>query len=119
MEQQKQCAPRGLGCVDRDTPVPLRISEALIDGIAPADLARALHRQASWVRQHRVLVSPAAHVLFASGRLRSVLAYAHLRRLPPRVRRALLDAGGLITVARCAQARAATRVPDRRDGGAL
>ncbi|MHB1528597.1 MAG: hypothetical protein ACYCXT_04055 [Acidiferrobacteraceae bacterium] len=105
MEQQKQFA--------------LRISEALVAGIPPADMARALHRQESWVRQHRALVSPAAHVLFASGRLRSVSAYARLRRLPPRARRRLLDAGGLITVARCAQALPPTRVSGPQGGGAL
>ncbi|MHB1587410.1 MAG: hypothetical protein ACYCRH_03395 [Acidiferrobacteraceae bacterium] len=115
MEQQKPFVPRG----DQDAPAPLRLAEALVAGIPPADLARALHRQESWVRQHRALVSPAAHVLFASGRLRSVSAYARLRRLPPQARRRLLDAGGLITVARCAQALPPTRVPGRRDGGAL
>lgn len=121
MEQQKRCAPRGVARDDRDTPAPLLIAEALIAGIAPADLARVLHRQESWVRQHRALVAPGAYVLFANGRLRTVGAYARLRRLPPRARRKLLDAGGLITVARCAQAleRPQTTGPGRRGRGAL
>ena len=119
MEQRNKIVPLGAGRVDRDTPAPLLIADALAAGIPPADLARALQRQESWVRQHRALVSPGAHVLFASGRLRSVSAYARLRRLPPRARRAILDAGGLITVARCAQARSPVGVPDQRGGGAL
>lgn len=82
----------------------LLIADALAAGVPAATIAGCLGRPEDWVRRHTALVSPAARVLFATGRLRSVVAYGRLLRLPPQARRALLDAGGLITAARCAQA---------------
>ena len=104
MEEGRRPAWARAGDDDDYTLSPLGIADALAAGIPAAILARYLGRPEPWVRQHAVLVSPAPRALFAAGRLRSVAAYTRLLDLSPQVRRTMLDAGGPITVARCAQA---------------
>ncbi len=102
-EGRRPVRARG-GDYDAYTLSPLGIADVLAAGIPAATLARYLGRPEPWVQAHAVLVSPAPRALFAAGRLRSMAAYTRLLGLSPQARRDLLDAGGPITVARCAQA---------------
>ena len=86
---------------------PLVIAEQLTAGVPPAAIARCLARPEPWVRQHVDLVAPGVRALFVSGRFRSLAAYTGFLELPAVARRRILDAGGRITVARCAQLRRA------------
>ena len=90
---------------------PVCIADALAAGIPAAALARYLGRPEPWVQAHAALVAPAPRALFAAGRLQSVAAYTRLLDLSPQARRDLLDAGGPITVARCARASGACLAP--------
>lgn len=113
MEYLELSGPTLLPTVGRAA-APLLIADALTAGVPPAVIAQNLGRPEQWVRRHADLVSPGVRALFASGRLRSVTAYACFLRLPAAARRDILDAGGGITVARCARARA---VEETLNGG--
>jgi len=116
MEHIEISGPTLLPAVGWATAAPLSIADALTAGVPPAVIAQNLGRPEYWVRRHADLVSPGVRALFASGRLRSVTAYASFLRLPAAARRDILDAGGCITAARCARARAAEKTPHGDQG---
>ncbi len=83
---------------------PLEIADALAAGVPPERIAWRLGRSVGWVRRHADLLSPTVRTLFVSGRIVSFTAYIGFARLPGPARRALLDGGGRITIARCTEA---------------
>ena len=77
----------------------------------PAEaVARALGRRTAWVQAMLAIVrDPVAQALIDAGRLDSAQAWTQFMALPPAARKALLDAGQMITVLRCAREEATVR----------